>query len=79
MTNNIEHYVCLLPNNNQEFEDVEARLKELNVNYERRDCYKRSPDCFSRAYRISEDESKKLPRDEKGPFLPVGHEEQGHG
>jgi hypothetical protein len=79
MENETKYYIGLIPNSNLEFEYIEARLEELGVVYEKRDVYKKGPDCFSRAYRILFEESSKLPKCEGKPFLPVYDLESGHG
>jgi len=71
------YYLGNVPNSNCEFEDIEAMLAKLNVEYTMIDVYKKSPKVFTRVYRISEEEATKLPHEDNKPWLPV-EETSGH-
>jgi len=71
------HYLGNVPNSNQEFDDIEAMLAKLGVEYIKIDVYKKSPEVFTRVYKISADEAAKLPHEDDQPWLPVD-EESGH-
>jgi hypothetical protein len=71
-----KYYVCLLPNGNEEFDEIEKNLEKLKIKYVKRDVYKRGS-SFSRIYRISISEAVKLPAENGVPWLPVD-EDSGH-
>lgn len=80
------NYICMLPDSNMEFDDIEATLRELGVKYEQMDVSNQkqnlsNPLFYSRIYRISETELAKLPLcpNSQERYLPVEDpESSGH-
>ena len=70
---NLEYYIKILPSGNQgDFPLIEEQLKGRDVIFE-----SRALKAGGRIYRIPSSEVHKLPKDEKGPYLPIT-EESGH-